>query len=120
MKKNWYALLDSMKLPLAALLIGRLLMGLNIITVNNEMIGTALQTLEYIGYVITDLFPLIVIIAYFGRKYEDSAPVNIGIICYLILNVITMFFSRSSLASYFYTDLFVQDGGLMVEGVEGV
>ncbi len=106
MKKNWYALLDSMKLPLAALLIGRLLMGLNTITVNNEMIGTALQTLEYIGYVITDLFPLIVIIAYFGRKYEDSAPVNIGIICYLILNVITMFFSRSSLASYFYTDLF--------------
>ncbi|MBQ6655232.1 MAG: hypothetical protein IJM79_06905 [Erysipelotrichaceae bacterium] len=106
MKKNWYALLDSMKLPLAVLLVGYLLMGLNVITVKNEIISTALQTLVYIGYVIVDLFPLIVIIAYFGRKYEDSAPVNVGIICYLILNVMTMFFSRSSLASYFYTDLF--------------
>lgn len=106
MKKQWYALLDSMKLPLAILLIGHLLMGLNVITVKSDMISTALQALEYIGYVMVDLFPLVVIIAYFGRKYEDSAPLNAGIICYLILNIITMFFSRSSLASYFYTDLF--------------
>ena len=91
MKKHWYALLDSMKLPLAILLIGYLLMGLNVISVKNELISTALQTLEYIGYVMVDLFPLIVIISYFGRTYEDSAPVNGGIICYLILNVITMF-----------------------------
>jgi phosphotransferase system glucose/maltose/N-acetylglucosamine-specific IIC component len=106
MKKQWYALLDSMKLPLAVLLIGHLLMGLNVITVNNTLVSTMLETLKYIGYFMVDLLPLIVIIAYFGRKFEDSAPVNAGILCYLILNVITMFFSRSSLASYFYTDLF--------------
>ena len=106
MKKHWYALLDSMKLPLAILLIGYLLMGLNVISVKNELISTALQTLEYIGYVMVDLFPLIVIISYFGRTYEDSAPVNGGIVCYLILNVITMFFSNGSLADSFYTDLF--------------
>ena len=105
MKKTWYALYDSFKTPIAMLLIGYLLMGLNYITVESPLINTTLQMLAYLGYAIKMLFPLIVIIAFLNKNFEDTIVVNVGIFCYFALNAITMFYSKGTLSSFFYTNL---------------
>ncbi len=102
MRKNWYSALDVISLPLVMLMAGMVLMSIGRIETTNETLGTIINCLVYTGDLLVNLFPLAVVINYTGKKYEDSIVVIVSIICYLVLNVVTMFLNDAQFASYFY------------------
>ena len=102
MKKSWYALLEDMKLPLTILLLGSLLTGFSSINTDNETIIMIIRAIGYAGALMKRLFPLAVLVTLVGHKHEDSITVFVALACYLLLAVVTMFYTNGSLNSYFH------------------
>lgn len=113
--KKWYSLIDVFRFPLRVLLIAVILLGIgdffqnpNIlpyINITNEIFLTVCKVMEYTGSLLLNSLPLLLVIKILSRRYEDSVPAYVGIIAYLLFNIVTMYASSTKLPTYCYTSI---------------
>ncbi len=131
--RRWHSLLEIVQFPLKTLFISTIFMGLGglllnpnlvtIISVENRWILTFAELLRYFGGMMIMLFPLLLLIKALSKRYEDSVPVYIGIVGYIVLHITTMFFSLGKLQPSAYypvlgisvdlTDIFLPGSGVI-------
>ncbi|MBV1709479.1 MAG: hypothetical protein KMY54_06445 [Erysipelothrix sp.] len=131
--RRWHSLLEIVQFPLKTLFVSTIFMGLGglllnpnlvtIITVENRWILTFAELLRYFGGMMIMLFPLLLLIKALSKRYEDSVPVYIGIVGYIVLHITTMFFSLGRLQPSAYypvlgisvdlTDIFLPGSGVI-------
>lgn len=112
---RWHAMLEYFQFPLKVLFFAIILLGIGSSIINpnvdylwevdNSTIIMISELMRYGGGFLIQLFPLFVFIKVLTRKFEDSAPVFIGFVCYLIINVVVLFLEDTNSASYFYGNL---------------
>lgn len=112
---RWHAMLEYFQFPLKVLFFATILLGIgnSIINpnvtylwdVNNETVKLISEMMRYGGGFLIRLFPLLVFLVILTRKFEDSVPVFIGFVTYLIINVIVLFLENTGAASYFYGNM---------------
>lgn len=105
--RRWHSLLEIVQFPLKTLFVSTIFMGLGglllnpnlvtIISVDNRWILTFAELMRYFGGMMIMLFPLLLLIKALSKRYEDSVPVYIGIVGYVVLHITTMFFSLGKL-----------------------
>ncbi|MDO9592456.1 MAG: hypothetical protein Q7I98_04585 [Erysipelotrichaceae bacterium] len=105
--RRWHSFLEIVQFPLKTLFVSTIFMGLGglllnpnlvtIITVENRWILTFAELMRYFGGMMIMLFPLLLLIKALSKRYEDSVPVYIGIVGYVVLHITTMFFSLGKL-----------------------
>ena len=110
--RRWQSYYEILFFPLVLLYIASVLKGISsmllspnfqlFFKVENEWVIQFAEMFRYLGYYITQLFPFLVLVKILSRRYEDSVPVFIGVVSYVLLNVTTMFFSKGTLQSFFY------------------
>ena len=104
MKKLWYSTHDGLKAPLVMYFIAVILLGLgNTFTSNNEIISSLLSLCSYTGAVMKVFFPLFLTINVIGKKHVDSVPIVGGIVSYLLIQIMTIFFGNQNFPSYYYS-----------------
>ncbi|MGI6607744.1 MAG: hypothetical protein ACOX1F_02015 [Erysipelotrichaceae bacterium] len=99
---GWYRIIESIKFSLGMLFIGFILMRIGSINTNGEIISLVISMCGYSGKLIVDLFPFILAINYVGKTYNDVIVVIATIISYTLLNVVTMFYAKTSFDSNYY------------------
>lgn len=105
--RRWHSLLEIVQFPLKTLFVSTIFMGLGglllnpnlvtIVSVENRWILTFAELMRYFGGMMIMLFPLLLLIKALSKRYEDSVPVYIGIVGYVVLHITTMFFSLGAL-----------------------
>ena len=105
MKKKWYEILDSTRFAITILLIGYLFIGIGNIQAENEVIKKILLIFSSTGSLIKDLFPLGLTLNYIGKNKKDVIPFMGALLCYFLMNVITMVIGNSNYASEFYCSI---------------
>lgn len=113
---KWHSLLEYLQFPLKVLFFATLLLGigslisnpnLNIVNVATPtLLLTISNVLKFSGAVLLKLFPLLIFVKTLSKKFEDSAPVMIGLFSYIIIIVIVMVMSKTDYPLYFYEDIF--------------
>ena len=113
--KKWYTLIDVFRFPLRVLLIAIILLGtgdffqnpniLPYINITNETFLTVCKVMEYTGSLLINILPLLLVVKILSRRYEDSVPAYVGIIAYLLFNIVTMYASSTTLPTYCYTSI---------------
>ncbi len=131
--RRWHSLLEIVQFPLKTLFVSTIFMGLGglllnpnlvtIVTVENRWILTFAELMRYFGGMMIMLFPLLLLIKALSKRYEDSVPVYIGIVGYVVLHITTMFFSLGKLQPSAYypvlgisvdlTDIFLPGSGVI-------
>ncbi|MCI8540340.1 MAG: hypothetical protein HFE68_02135 [Erysipelotrichaceae bacterium] len=112
---KWHALMEYVQFPLKILFAATLMLGVGNALINpniaylweidNEIIIMICEMLRYSGGFLIKLFPLLVFLVVLNRKFEDSAPVFIGFVSYMIISLVVLFLENSDAASYFYDNL---------------
>lgn len=112
---RWHAMLEYFQFPLKVLFFATILLGIGSSIINpnvnylwevdNSTVIMISELMRYCGGFLIQMFPLFVFIKLLTRKFEDSAPVFIGFVCYLIINVVILFLEDTSAAPYFYGNL---------------
>jgi len=117
--RRWHSFLEIIQFPLRVLYVSIIFMGIGgfllnsnvttLIPINNSIVILFAEIMRYFGGIMIMYFPLLILIKALSKRYEDSVPVFIGIIGYIVFHVVTMFFaSRSLTAATFYPFLGIQ------------
>ncbi len=111
--RKWQSLYEVLFFPMIVLFVATVLRdfcGLLLspsfqiyFNISNQWVLIAAEMLRYLGYYLIQFFPFLVMIKFLVRRYEDSVPVAIGTVAYIIFNVATMFFSKSTLPATAYS-----------------
>lgn len=112
---RWHAMLEYFQFPLKMLFIATILLGIgsSIINpnvdflweVNSHYIIVISEILRYTGGFLIRLFPLLVFLKALTRRFEDSTPVFVGFVSYIIITIIILFLQTGEYPSYFYGNL---------------
>jgi phosphotransferase system IIB component len=106
MNSRWYRIIESIKFSLGMLFIGFILMRIGSISTKGEVISLVVSMCGYSGKLIVDLFPFILSINYIGKTHDDVIPVIATMLSYTLLNVVTMFFAKTSFNANYYKAVF--------------
>ena len=111
--KKWYTLLEVIEFPLKMLFIAIVVMGIGDIIINpNITVYTSIpstevqlvsQLVKFFGSFLMSCFPMFMIIKLLSKRYEDSVPAYVGVVAYVLFNVITMFLGSTELPKYCYS-----------------
>lgn len=112
---RWHATLEYFQFPLKVLFFATFLLGVGssiinpnvsyIWEVDNPTVILISELMRYGGGFLIRVFPLLVFLKILTRKFEDSVPVFIGFVSYIIMNVIVLFIENTGAASYFYGNM---------------
>jgi len=119
--RRWQSYYEILFFPLLAIFVASVLMGFSglilnsnfqtLVHLDNSLITKTAEMLSYICSFIIVNAPFLILIKLLSRKYEDSAPVFIGVIAYFIFHISTMFFASNKLPSVVYSSVL----GIMVD-----
>jgi len=84
------------------LFIGFILMRIGGMQFNGEVLKLIVSMCGYSGKLIIDLFPFILAVNYIGKTHNDVIPVIATMISYTLLNVVTMFYAKTSFSANYY------------------
>lgn len=112
---RWHAMLEYVQFPLKVLFFATIMLGVGSTIINpnvtylwdisNKTIILISEIMRYGGGFLIRSFPLLVFIVILTRKFEDSVPVFIGFVSYIIISIIILFLENTNAASYFYGNL---------------
>lgn len=112
---RWHAILEYFQFPLKVLFFATVLLGIgsSIINpnvtflwdVNNDVVILISEMMRYGGGFLIRIFPLLVFLVLLTRKFEDSVPVFIGFVTYIVMNVVVLFLENTGATSYFYGNM---------------
>ncbi|GAA6427764.1 hypothetical protein [Dielma fastidiosa] len=112
---KWHSLLEFMQFPLKILFLATVLLGVGSAIINpnvaflwsvtNQNIIRASEMFRYIGAFLINIFPVLVYLKVLSKKFEDSVPVIVGVIAYLLINISMTFFLDTTFPSYFYKEV---------------
>lgn len=112
---RWHATLEYFQFPLKVLFFATVLLGVGSSIINPNVsflwevdhptIILISEMMRYGGGFLIRLFPLLVFLKVLTRKFEDSVPVFIGFVSYIIFNVIILCIENTGFASYFYGNM---------------
>ena len=112
---RWHSLLEYFQFPLKILFFATILLGVGnsilnpnityLWNVENEIVIMICEMMRYCGGFLIKIFPLLVFLVVMNRKFEDSAPVFIGFVSYIIISLVILFLENTDAASYFYDNL---------------
>ena len=106
MKKKWCEIIDSVSFSLIVLLFSYFFIAIGSIESANEIVSKSLLILLRIGIYLKKAFPLFLALNYIGSNKKDIIPFIGTIICYILLNIITMVLSSTMYDPSFYKDVF--------------
>ncbi|MGN1398725.1 MAG: hypothetical protein ACI4WG_01840, partial [Erysipelotrichaceae bacterium] len=106
MKKKWYEIIDSVSFSLIVLLFSYFFIAIGSIEATNEIVSKSLLIILRIGIYLKKAFPLFLALNYVGSNKKDIIPFIGTIICYILLNIITMVLSSTMYDASFYKDVF--------------
>ena len=130
--RRWQSYYEILYFPLVLLYIACILKGMSglilspsfqlFFKISNEWVIRFAEMFRYLGYYLIQLFPFLVLIKILSRRYEDSVPVFIGVVSYILLNITTMFFSKGTLQpSFYFSELGLQvDSSTLSAGGNGM
>lgn len=112
---RWHATLEYFQFPLKVLFFATILLGVGssiinpniayIWEVDNPTVIMISELMRYGGGFLIRLFPLFVYLKILTRRFEDSVPVFIGFVSYIILNIVVLFLENTGSPSYFYGNM---------------
>ena len=112
---RWHATLEYFQFPLKVLFFATILLGIGSSIINpniaflweveNPTVILMSEIMRYSGGFLIRLFPFMVFIKVLTRKFEDSVPVFVGFISYVIMNIIILFLEDTTFASYYYGNM---------------
>ena len=112
---KWHSLLEFMQFPLKILFLATVLLGVGSAIINpnvaflwsvtNQNIIRTSEMFRYIGAFLINIFPVLVYLKVLSKKFEDSVPVIVGVIAYLLINISMTFFLDTTFPSYFYKEV---------------
>lgn len=112
---KWHGLLEYFQFPLKVLFFATILLGVGSSIINpnisflwnidNSIVQLISEMMRYSGGFLIQMFPLFVFIKLLTRKFEDSVPVFIGFVSFLIINVVVLFLENTNAIPYFYGNL---------------
>ena len=127
--RKWQSYYDVLYFPLVLLFVASVLKGISgliltpefqmMFNIKNEWVILFAEMFRYTGYYLSQFFPFLFLLKVLSRKYEDSVPVFIGTVSYLLIVIATMFFSKANLPSFAYSPelgVMVNAAGLSLEG----
>ncbi len=113
--RRWHSFLEIVQFPLITLLISTILMGIGglitnpnlatLVTINHRTVIVIAELLRYFGGMMIAYFPLLILIKALSKRFDDSVPVYLGIIGYILFHISTMFFAPSNLPEYAYSNI---------------
>lgn len=112
---KWHAMLEYIQFPLKVLFFATILLGIGnsiinpnisyIWDVKNEVVILISEMMRYSGGFLIQIFPLLVFLVVLTRKFEDSVPVFIGFVSYVVLSLVVLFLQNNDAPSYFYGNM---------------
>lgn len=112
---KWHSLLEYLQFPLKVLFFATILLGVGSFISNpnlnivNEAVPSLILTisnlLKFGGAFLIHLFPLLIFIKVLSKRFEDSAPVLIGMFSYITIIVIVAVMAKSEFPAYFYDNI---------------
>lgn len=112
---RWHAMLEYFQFPLKVLFFATLMLGIGSSIINpnipflwevdNTVVIKISEMMRYGGGYIIQLFPLLVFFKVLSRKFEDSVPVFVGFLSYIIMNLVILFLENTGFTSYFYGNM---------------
>lgn len=113
--RRWNSFFEIIQFPLITLFIATVIMGISgilvnpntafLFTIENNTVLLVAELLKYFGGFIVSNFPLLILIKLLSKRYEDSVPVFIGIIGFIIFNVTTMFIASTDMPLTAYSSV---------------
>lgn len=111
---KWHSLLEYLQFPLKVLFFATILLGVgslmsnpNLDIVNTStLLLTISNILKFSGAILLKLFPLLIFVKTLSKKFEDSAPMMIGMFSLIMIMVIVMVLAKSEFPQYFYENIF--------------
>ncbi len=105
---KWHSLLEYFQFPLKVLFFATVLLGIGNSVVNpnitylwevdNEIIIMICEMMRYCGGFLIKIFPLLVYLVVFTRKFE-------GFVSYIIISLVILFLEQTDAAAYFYDNM---------------
>ncbi len=98
-------------LPIKILVIGVMFSAISVILqtgdtpTNYSLLQKLADLFGYAGAFIYQAFPVIVLIRFLNRRYNDNFSMILGFISYIVLHVTTMIFAPTTLPSYAYSSV---------------
>lgn len=112
---RWHAILEYFQFPLKVLFFATFLLGVGSSIINpnisymweveNPTVILMSEMMRYGGGFLIRLFPLLVFLKILTRKFEDSVPVFVGFVSYIIMNVVVLCIENTGFPSYFYGNM---------------
>ncbi len=112
---RWHAMLEYIQFPLKVLFVATMLLSVGNAIINpnvaylwevkNEIVIMISEIMRYSGGFLIRIFPLLVFVVVLTRKFEDSVPVFIGLLSYIVINLMILFLNKTDAPSYFYGNM---------------
>lgn len=112
---KWHSLLEYLQFPLKVLFFATILLGIGSLISNPNLdivssdtptlLLTISNVMQYSGAILIHLFPLLIFIKILSKRFEDSAPIMIGMFSLIVIIVITMIAAKSDYPQYYYESL---------------
>lgn len=109
---RWHAMLEYIQFPLKVLFAATILLGIGNAIINpnvaylwevkNEIVIMICEIMRYSGGFLIRIFPLLVFVVILTRKFEDSVPLIIGLLSYVVMNLMILFLNNMEAPGYFY------------------
>ncbi len=120
--RRWYSFLEIVQTPLKVCFLGCALIALSglvlnpnvslFFSTNNTIVIAIAEICKYLGGVLVDFFPILLLLSFLGKREHGTIFMFIGFVSYLAFNIMTMFFAKSDLVSTAYAPIL----GLSVNG----
>ena len=108
-------MLEYIQFPLKVLFVATMLLSVGNAIINpnvaylwevkNEIVIMISEIMRYSGGFLIRIFPLLVFVVVLTRKFEDSVPVFIGLLSYIVINLMILFLNKTDAPSYFYGNM---------------
>lgn len=108
-------MLEYIQFPLKVLFVATILLGIGNAIINpnvaylwevkNEIVIIICEIMRYSGGFLIRIFPLLVFVVVLTRRYEDSVPVFIGLVSYIVISLMILFLNNNDAPSYFYGNM---------------
>ena len=127
--RKWQSYYDVLYFPLVLLFVASVIKGISGLILNpnfqvmfhisNHWVILLAEMFRYIGYFLMNFFPFLLLIKILSKRYEDSVPVFIGVVSYILINISTMFLAKSNLPAAAYSSelgIIVNAANMTLEG----
>ncbi|MBQ1506765.1 MAG: PTS transporter subunit EIIC [Erysipelotrichales bacterium] len=110
--KKLYSLWDVYKYPLVLLFIAAILKGtgnffsdpqiLSLFGGGADWLSTLCASMMFMGSYLEKMFPLLFLVRYISKRFEDAFPVLNGVVGYILFNIVMMFYGPFNLPVHQY------------------